>query len=183
MLTTARRVCIVLAIPFLVLAFQFWPQSNSAETSLDERAADCRFEEGVQALARGDSDKTVSCLTDAIDRYSDLRSSAVHQADLEMGRALGREGGFSSARLGIHLNEEARLEPKLADAYCQRGVAYNRKGDFAHALADFKEASKTKRNRTVIEGRALANRNLGDLKAAEADEKFLAMMRKENSIR
>jgi hypothetical protein len=183
MLTPARRICLVFALPFLALALQFWPESKTGtERSFEERVADSHFDDGVQALARADSDGAISSFTDAIDRYLRLRSSALREADVEMSRA-HRGGGFSAGRLAHHVDEELRLMSKLADAHCQRGVAYNRKGDFALALADFREASKTKTDRTVIEGRALANRHLGNEKAAEADEQYLQVTGHENSNR
>ena len=36
--------------------------------------------------------------------------------------------------------EAIRLDPKYAEAYCNRGCAYRNKGDYDKAIADFTEA-------------------------------------------
>src|SRR5262245_9653760 len=156
MSTTARRLTVVLALPVIGVALQFWPDQATNEESTQERTADLRLEEGEQALASKDFHKATSSFTEALELYSELRSDALHLVDMELDRAGRRE--FSSFRLGMYFNNEVRLKFKIADVYCKRGLAYNRKGEFSLALTDFNDAAKISNNRAIFEGRAEANR-------------------------
>ena len=64
------------------------------------------------------------------------------------------------------------LDPKFADAFCTRGLAYINKGEWDKVIADFTEAIRLNpKNATAYEIRAVAYEKKGATAKAEEDHK------------
>ena len=70
----------------------------------------------------------------------------------------------------VEFDEAARLDPKYAQAYTDRGLAYARKGDLDRALADYNEVLRLDPKLALAyAGRGNAYAKKGDLDRAFAD--------------
>jgi len=70
----------------------------------------------------------------------------------------------------LDATEAIRLDPKFAEAYCNRGAAYGSKGEFDKAIADCTEAIQLDPGHAkAYRNRALAYRNKRELDKAVAD--------------
>lgn len=67
------------------------------------------------------------------------------------------------------LNEAIRIDPKLASAYVNRGVAYDQKGDLRRALADYEAALAIEPGRVAYMNRGNVFNALGQHDRAIAD--------------
>jgi tetratricopeptide (TPR) repeat protein len=68
--------------------------------------------------------------------------------------------------------EAIRLKPDYADAFYNRAVARDAKGDLDGALKDYSEAIRLEPGGPdVYHNRAIARRGKGDIKGAEQDSK------------
>lgn len=86
----------------------------------------------------------------------------------------GVAGRFDEAIAAV--DTAIRLNPEHATAYANRGLAYINKGDLDRALADFNRAIEIAPIPVSLRNRADAYRKLGNIAAAEADEREAARL-------
>jgi tetratricopeptide (TPR) repeat protein len=109
MLSACLRWCCLLAVVLLL-----------SSEALAGPASD-KFDQGVEALKKGDYDRAIACFDDAI------RQNSKHiQAYLHRGQAHEQKGDADKAIADY--TAALRLDPKNADAYQKRGWAYYSQG-------------------------------------------------------
>ena len=95
------------------------------------------FREGYQALLRRDYDKAIAHLTRAIEIGDLSRGNQALAYHYRGALYLKRERNEDAIQ---DLDRALALNPRLATAYSDRGIAHRRKGQYELAIADYTEA-------------------------------------------
>src|SRR5262245_5552137 len=91
------------------------------------------FKEGYQALLRRDYDTSIDYLTKAIDIGDLTRANQALAYHYRGALYLKRERVDEAI---ADFDRALALNPRLATAYGDRGIAYRKKGDYERAIAD-----------------------------------------------
>jgi hypothetical protein len=154
---------------FTVLTYRGISEAEEAVTN--ERLADARFEQGVEAFDKNECDTAIARLSESIALY---RKVLVTQSR-QVGRILKLSRSSRSARIYIDqlmpaFEEYQRVESKLDQARMHRGLAYSRKGEWPNALADLNVTEELFTRPELYEERARVREQLGDRIGARVDE-------------
>jgi len=117
---------------------------NPNDASVKSALSIAYYIRGLTSSSKGEHAKAIADYNDAI-KHEPNFPHAINKR----GQAHLDNGDFDKAI--VDFEELIRLDPnynmakdKLADAYCDRGMAYDRKGDYASAIPDFKKSLEFK---------------------------------------
>jgi tetratricopeptide (TPR) repeat protein len=106
-----------------------------AGTETNENLASAYYNRGNVYMRKGDYDRAIADLSDAIQRKPDLAD-----AYLVRGAAFDMKGDHD--RAVVDFDKDIQLKPDDGHAHFDRGLAYDANGDSAKALEDFRAAAR-----------------------------------------
>ena len=175
--TNRTRTLLALGLGISLLLISFLPRGEAPRYSkpvveANEADADKWYKSGVDALAKGDYDRAVANLSEAIKSYSRLLSAAWRKLMTEVWRAVdGLQTSIPKAKSDYYIDGRFRNEEKLAQVLANRGEAYRKKRMFQESIADYSKAIQLDGDSEAYRGRAIAYRAMGETEKAELDER------------
>jgi tetratricopeptide (TPR) repeat protein len=140
--------------------------SQEAEKRAKEERQAVERRAALEAETRRKAEEERAAVKKRADDEALAKSRAYGQ--LEQGKTNAANGDHAAAIAAF--DEALRLNPKLAEAYWQRGVAYANKGDQTRAIADYDEAIKLDPSLTgAYHARGYAHSTKGQLDQAIVD--------------